>query len=88
LIDVAGGQDAHRKRQHERQQRTEGGDVQRFDQRVMHGALVVGKVDRPHPREEIDDLVRRVGKKFGNHFDRLDRHRNRGDEHEVDREAR
>jgi len=54
----------------------------------MDAAFVVRPVDRPHAREEIGHLLRRVGQELGDDFHGLRRHHDRGDDDEVHDEAR
>ena len=86
--EVVRGEDADRECQDERQQSAQRCDVDRFQQRVVHAPLVVRPVDRPHAREEVRDLLRRIGQELRNDLDGLRRHDDRRHDNQVDDEAR
>ena len=86
--EVVRGENAHRQRQDEREQRAERRDVDRLDQRRVHVARIVAPVDRPHPRQQVDDLLRRVGQELRDHLDRAQRATIAATIEQVDREAR
>ena len=81
------GEHAHGERHAECEKRAQGRDMKRLHQSRMHAVRVIGKVHRPHAREEVGDLLRRVGEEFRDHLDRLNRSHDRGDDPEIHREA-
>src|SRR5262249_1347806 len=62
----------------------ERGGVQRLDQRRVHHLRVPGPIDRPHAREQIDGLLRRVVEELRDDLDRLERPHDRDQHREVE----
>ena len=67
--------------------RAERRGVQRLDQGRVHDLRVPGPVDRPHAREQVGGLLRRVVEEFRDDLDAAQRPHDRDQHDEIERRA-